>query len=187
MTFPPADVRFWSRVEKTDGCWNWTGPFARGYGKFCENDKMHSAHRWLFIRMNGPIGKTVEICHKCNNRKCVRPDHVYAGTRSDNMRDCARAGNMWVQKNPMLAIRGLLKTPAVKGEKHGQAKLTESQALEVISLKGTGLTRAAVGARFGLDADSIGDIWRGKNWRHLPRPDGALPPSKRASKNMRPK
>lgn len=81
------------RVDKVDtGCWEWIGSTVTGYGKFRDDRKMVLAHRMSFLVFNGDIPMNMQICHKCDNRKCINPDHLFIGTQLDNIRDCVAKG-----------------------------------------------------------------------------------------------
>lgn len=87
------EERFWLRVIKTDGCWVWTGCVFKlsGYGYFKATPTSSAlAHRHSFFWAYGYYPK--EACHTCDNRLCVRPDHMYDGTRSSNMLDASARG-----------------------------------------------------------------------------------------------
>jgi hypothetical protein len=75
--------RFWARVTKTDGCWLWKGTRDHGYGTFCLNGRMILAHRLVFEAMVGPVPDGMLVMHTCDERLCVRPDHLALGTKAD--------------------------------------------------------------------------------------------------------
>lgn len=75
-----GDPRFWARVRKSDGCWEWTGYVAdTGYGRFLSVGKNYAlAHRYSWELVNGPIPAGHHVHHKRRNRRCVNPDHLEA-------------------------------------------------------------------------------------------------------------
>ena len=86
---------FWSRVTKGEGCWVHSGSFgSHGYPQATgHNGQSGPAHRLSWILHNGDIGEGLFVCHRCNNKLCVRPDHLYLGTHKQNMDDMAKAGH----------------------------------------------------------------------------------------------
>ena len=101
MSFISLTQRFWSKVEFGLGCWTWQGYIDRkghGYGGFRwkKNDKwiMEKAHRVSWLLSKGPIPTGMFVCHHCDNKICVRPDHLFLGTQADNLRDAGRKGHM---------------------------------------------------------------------------------------------
>ena len=95
----PAPVRFWAKVDKSDGCWLWTGACDRkGYGRFrAETGESVAAHRWVYEQEVGPIPEGLEIDHLCHSntscvaglgclhRKCVNPAHLEPVTHAENL------------------------------------------------------------------------------------------------------
>jgi len=79
--------RLWKRVSKSeDGCWNWTGHVSGGgYGRIRNGGKREQAHRVSFALAGNKIPEGLVVDHICNNRRCVRPDHLQAITQRDNI------------------------------------------------------------------------------------------------------
>lgn len=96
----PVDERFWSKVNKNteSGCWEWTSSRNKGgYGLFFTSliyskQRANKAHRFSWTLVNGEIPDGMWVLHKCDNRKCVNPDHLFLGDRVANMVDCAAKG-----------------------------------------------------------------------------------------------
>ena len=96
------EERFWEKVNKDtkSGCWEWQSSIrGNGYGAFFthlkpEGRKCHGAHRYSWELANGAIPEGLWVLHKCDNRICVNPDHLFLGDRTDNMRDCAAKGRV---------------------------------------------------------------------------------------------
>ena len=86
--------RFFDKINKTDNCWLWTAAMRGGYGVIKIKGKGVSAHRLSYEIHKGPIENGLLVCHKCDNRKCVNPDHLFLGTQSDNMIDCSKKGRL---------------------------------------------------------------------------------------------
>jgi len=86
-------LRFWTKVEKTlDDCWLWTGAKCFGYGTFQLDGKAQRAHRVIWLWTKGQIPERLLVCHKCDVRNCVNPEHLFLGTYLDNNRDRKEKG-----------------------------------------------------------------------------------------------
>ena len=87
----PMPERFWSRVVKSDGCWEWTGyKDAQGYGWIGKPGRQAgivAAHRYSAMLHFGMFDRRLLVCHHCDNPACVRPDHIYLGDHLSNSRD----------------------------------------------------------------------------------------------------
>lgn len=98
----PIAVRFWRYVTEGAGCWRWAGATRRdGYGQLCDRSsgKVVAAHRLSWVLHNGrPIPPGALVLHSCDNRRCVRPSHLWLGSASDNTKDMMQKGRGWFQK-----------------------------------------------------------------------------------------
>lgn len=98
-------TNFWSKVEKTDTCWNWTGSQAPGgYGKASMNSKQVVAHRISYELAGNVIPDGMMLDHICHNRLCVRPDHLRLATRKQNSENVTGA-----YSNSKSGVRGVIR------------------------------------------------------------------------------
>lgn len=124
-----------------NGCWVWHGPKMKaGYGTTNDESTPVTAHALSYRTFVGDIPKGMMVCHRCDVRACVNPDHFFLGTAVDNMKDCA-----------------------IKGR--NSRKLTEDQVREIRSA--TGVSKAELGRRYGVTDAMIGNIIRRKWWKDV--------------------
>lgn len=96
VTAAGHEAAFWAKVQKTDGCWLWIGARANafGHGYFSFRGGGALAHRHSYEIAHGRIPRGLFICHRCDVPACVRPDHLFAGTQGDNIRDAVAKGRL---------------------------------------------------------------------------------------------
>ena len=154
-----VEERFWKHINKTDTCWEWTGTLYRGYGRMRLNDKRRSritVHRFSWELHNGPIPDGMLICHHCDNRCCVRPDHLFLGTHSDNALDSSSKNRNYK------GVRASL-----RGEAHPMLKLTEQQVRLIRQEYADGINRKDTASRYGVVPGTIKQIALRYTWKHI--------------------
>lgn len=113
------------------------------------------AHRDAYEKSFGPIPKGLFVCHRCDNRRCVNPDHLFLGTNRDNILDAKDKG----------------RTP--HGQRNGMSKLTDEQVVCAMARMLYGESQASVARAFGVTRGSINQIWTGRHhWQQFREGDG---------------
>jgi hypothetical protein len=174
-TAPKLSERFWARVRKGGRireyvgtrCWEWTGSRnVNGYGNMVVygseswdgNKRVVLAHRVAWRLAAGEwLASDVFVCHKCDNPRCVRPDHLFQGSAADNIDDMRRKGRSGWQTNPAKCLGN---------------RLSAKQARKIFELGQPGVIGPGLG-RFGshelakkyrVSRSAITAIWRGKTY-----------------------
>ena len=139
--------RFWAKVQKSDDCWLWTAATSNGYGVMGgTNVPEWYAHRLSWLLATGePAGDSV-VCHVCDVRTCVRPDHLFLGTIAVNQTDMS------------------IKKRSTWGERSYHAKLTEADVRRIRKLYDAGMKTGAIAALFPVSRHSITNITKGRTW-----------------------
>ena len=142
----PAVERFWNQVNKTDTCWLWVGGGRSGpYGAIAVDGKKERTHIFSWKLHTGKDPKPLWVLHKCDNPLCVRPSHLFLGTRMDNTKDMLQKGR------------------STRGIKQHSCKLTwENVHLIRRSKEG----RVALAREFNVTPQHIDRIRRGDRWRY---------------------
>jgi hypothetical protein len=145
---------FWARVRKGPDCWTWTGTRSfSGYGQVSFASKKTLAHRLSWQLHFGEIPDGKHVCHSCDNRLCVRPDHLWLGTNADNVADRVAKG----------------RTSRVPGDLNGRARLTEAQVRELRKLPLLPMaTRDVIAQHYGVPLSTLKNAYYGITWKHLP-------------------
>lgn len=151
-------ARFWSKVDRSGDCWVWTaGKNGRGYGKFNVGYTRFYAHRFAFLLTFGAIPDGMVVCHRCDTPSCVRPDHLFAGTQQENLRDMAAKGRHPSHAHPHL----------VRGEQNGFSKLSDDQVREIRARVAAGESRRLLSIEFNTTQTNISNIVLHINWKHI--------------------
>jgi DNA-binding transcriptional regulator YiaG len=142
----------------------WTGNLtSKGYGRFKENRKHQSAHRFSFQLHTGRILRRTDlVCHTCDVRNCVNPDHLFVGTQKDNIADAMAKGRMACQRPGWAGSR---KNPL--GSANGLSRLTEESVREVRRMRKSGVSQQGIANRFNVSQASISSVLLGKTWSHV--------------------
>jgi hypothetical protein len=121
-------------IKNENDCWGWkAGLHNTGYARMKLNKKDSILiHRFSWQIHFGQIPKNLFVLHKCDNRICSNPDHLFLGTKLDNMRDCAKKGRII---RPIISYFTLHPEIIPLGEKHHSAKLTEQDVRDIRNSK----------------------------------------------------
>lgn len=142
------NIPWWKNYNKTkQGCWEWAGSISiHGYGHKCIDYKQYRIHRLFYERFIEPIKKDMIICHRCNNKKCVNPEHLYMGTYQDNANDRRLAGT------------------DTAGERNYWSKLT---AADVVSIRKDNRSKVEIAKDYNVTPTQIVRIIKRKRWKSI--------------------
>lgn len=145
-----APLDFDAMYERGDGCWLWRGVVNRdGYGTFTVDYKPLLAHRYAWERANGQSAKGHVVMHSCDTPGCVNPAHLRLGTHSENAKDRHRKGR------------------SARGERGGNARLTEAQVKEIRArYVPKVVTQKMLAAEYGVSRDLVLKIINRRLWTH---------------------
>lgn len=141
------EVRIMSKCVVSDGCWHWTaGRNGHGYATVSVRHNSTPVSRVIYAIKNGPIPAGMCVCHRCDNRLCVNPAHLFLGTNADNTADRNAKGRQ------------------ATGPRNPKAKVDVVSAREIIRRMRAGEFASSVGAAFGISGASVKKIASGGTW-----------------------
>lgn len=138
------------------GCWIWIGGLSRtGYGGFSVGKNVMSSHRWSYSFFKGQIPDGLLVCHTCDNRCCVNPDHLFLGTPKQNMEDAVRKGRT-------------SRVPRTWGEKQHLSKLKEADVISIRSeYTGERGQISALSRKYNVSRTAVREAAKGQTWGHI--------------------
>lgn len=164
--------RFWAKVDGDGECWLWTGCLMhKDYGQYRSPDgRTILAHRMAWILTYGEIPDELCVLHVCDEPRCVRPDHLWLGTKADNNRDMAAKGRHASRKGTAYLPRGdqhhSRRNPecVLRADRHPMARLNWDVVGEIRRAAAEGATGSEVARRFGISGPHARKIIRGDSW-----------------------
>ena len=141
-------------IKNAEGCWDWSGcvPKNPGYGQFRHSMKLERAHRASWLIYFGEIPLGMMVLHKCDNKRCSKPDHLFLGTKLDNNLDMLK--------------KGYHPTIGKSGEENPMAKLTNEEVEFIKSIDKKQYNRHKLAELFGIHYNTVSKI-RNKSKRSL--------------------
>lgn len=157
--------RFWEKAPLTrnnDECWEWQGSFnSTGYGQIGIKGKKFSSHRLSWLVNRGAIPSGLCVCHHCDNRRCVNPNHLFLGTKKDNLDDMDQKGRR-------------ITPPRPSGEANPAARLSDRQVEEIRELGRQGLGSRKIAKQVGCSSSQAFRIVRGESRVNVYTPSDAV-------------
>lgn len=146
--------RFWRKTDKRagpSGCWTWTSHIdGAGYGRFTLRSRPTLAHRVAWRLRSGDDPREMLVCHRCDNRACVNPAHLFLGTFADNTQD--------------MISKGRAACGRAVGEANPRAKLTEA---DVLAIRADSRKRSVIAKEYGIGETATRNVISGVSWAHV--------------------
>jgi len=147
-------ARAWAAVDRPKDpalCWLWTGGRGTGgYGVFGRVGTDRKAHREAWRREFGEIPAGLCVLHRCDTPLCIRPSHLFLGTKQENNMDRDKKGR------------------TARGSRGGNSRLDDGRVGKIKKLLASGISQAEAARIFGVGSSTVGEIARGNTWKHVP-------------------
>ncbi|MEM7069929.1 MAG: HNH endonuclease signature motif containing protein [Pseudomonadota bacterium] len=135
-------------INPLTGCWEWKGTInSNGYGMITCFGRQRVAHRVSYAVFNGRFDLAKDVCHKCDNRNCVNPEHLFIASRKENMKDASDKGR------------------TANAERLPQTKLSWKDVRKVRELRATGVGLKQLAVDYGVTISCISAVTTGRNWK----------------------
>jgi hypothetical protein len=134
------------------GCWERQGGTRSGYGIIGYQGRTRTAHRVAWEVFNGPIPDRLHVCHKCDNRRCCNPEHLFLGTQQQNIDDMFAKGRQ---------------STSEQRATHGNARLSPEDVRAIRALYVAGFSQQAIADFFEIHQTAISKVIRRETWRNL--------------------
>ena len=155
-------VRFFSHVQLTTGCWLWTAAMnEKGYGVFGRGKRTYKAHRVSYEYAHGTIPDGLCVLHRCDTPACVNPAHMFLGTRADNNADMKAKGRQKTGSSRRVTFYK-------RGSCHHEAVMCEALVSHLRHLRHTGYSYSQLAREFGIGLTTAYKIATRKTWTHVP-------------------
>ncbi len=138
-------------INKETDCWEWTGQLKEGYGCFSFQGKEKLVHRVMYERHKGAIPPKHNICHSCDNPKCVNPKHLWLGTQADNILDMIKKG----------------RDRKAFGEKNHAAKITEDDVKNIRLKYKEGMNMSSISRLLNFPYPIVLRVCKNETWKHV--------------------
>jgi hypothetical protein len=139
-----------SKLNPETGCIEWQGKLnAAGYGMYYELGETYIASRLSYELTYGPIHKGLHVCHRCDNRRCINPNHLFVGTPKENTDDAIRKGRRNTQQ----------------GERNGNAKLNWEKVREIRAKLRIGIKPNEIAKLYAVSTSCIENILYNNTWK----------------------
>lgn len=149
----PVEVRLWRRVDRgaPGACWEWQGAInSHGYGTIREWCKSKGTHVIAYRSTHGDVPQGMYVCHRCDNRKCCNPAHLFLGTNAENIADRDA------------------KRRQARGSRIKRARISEADAAIIRYLTDCGANGKALAKLYGINQSAVSAIHRRRTWAHVP-------------------